>query len=530
MKKYISIILITLAVAGSSCKKNYLDLTVNPNSPSVTTPDLALSGALKTTADIVNGSDYIQYAAWVGYLSQSTGFQPFTNIEQYNFTSNDFTGAWGDNYLNISNYNALLQSTTDPYYQAIAKIMMAFDFEALVDNYNNVPYSQALQGAKNLNPAYDKGSDIYADLMKQLDAAIDMIQKAPAGTIAPTTSDIMYGGNMTSWLQFANTLKLRLCIRVVNVSSLESTFVTAVKATESLGYIDTSDPALVNPGYLNSDANGGQESPLWRNYGFNQSGGLQSDRQEYQANSFAANFFGNHNDPRLGWVYSISATPDAATATNLSENSAINLTADGEAVVSTTFGDSQPPLGTIGGKSGVQIAPSLIGTGLLASATQNAAIMTAAESLFLQAEAAARGIIDGDAATLYNAGITASFEFDDGGAATNYSNQAADDAAAADYYAQSSVAYPSDGSLDDQVKAIITQKWAALDVFGAFEAFNEERRTGYPNVPTSIYQGANAPNQVARIFYPIIEYATNAANVAAQGTINKFTSKIFWAK
>jgi len=170
------------------------------------------------------------------------------------------------------------------------------------------------------------------------------------------------------------------------------------------------------------------------------------------------------------------------------------------------------------------VSPSLIGTGILTSPSMSAVLLSAPESLFLQAEGVQRSIITiagSTPASLYEAGITASFEFD------NVPNA---DAAAITYYGQTAIAYPTGGSLAAQVQAIITQKWAALDVFGAFEAFNENRRTGYPAVPTSIYQGANAPHQVARIFYPFVEYATNAANVAAQGTIDKFSSKIFWAQ
>src|ERR1700744_604824 len=107
MKKYLLIIVISLVAAGSGCKKDYLDLTNNPNVPSVASPDLLLTGALKTSADIVNMGNYVQYAAWVGYLSQSTGFQPFVNVEEYQFTSNDFNGPWNDTYANLSNYNAL---------------------------------------------------------------------------------------------------------------------------------------------------------------------------------------------------------------------------------------------------------------------------------------------------------------------------------------------------------------------------------------------------------------------------------------
>jgi Starch-binding associating with outer membrane len=141
--------------------------------------------------------------------------------------------------------------------------------------------------------------------------------------------------------------------------------------------------------------------------------------------------------------------------------------------------------------------------------------------LFLQAEAAAKGLIPGSAATFYNEGIASSFEAD---AVPNA------DAAAATYAAQPAIAYPTGGSIDAQVQAIITQKWAALAIYGSLEAFNENRRTGFPAVPTSIFTSANAPNQVERIFYPFLEYETNAANVAAEGTINPFSSKIFWAK
>ena len=329
---------------------------------------------------------------------------------------------------------------------------------------------------------------------------------------------------MTNWLKFANTIKLRLAIRESTNPTLaadEATLVTAVKATQSLGYIDAnSDAATVNPGYLNNDANGGQQSPLWLNYGTTQTGGGQTDKSEFQANSFATNFFASNNDPRLIQVYSGSTTPNITTATGISAGASLNVQ-NGIGIVSTAFGVSQPPSGTINGTVVPVLVPSLVGPGMLKSPTMNATIMSAAESWFLQSEAAAKGIISGDPATFYNNGITASFEDD------MVPNA---DAAATTYYNQAAIKYPAGGTIDQQVAAIITQKWAALDVYGAFEAFNEERRTGIPNVPTSVYNGANAPNQVTRILYPFIEYETNSTNVTAQGAIGKFTSKIFWAK
>jgi len=513
MKKYISIIFFILIVAGSSCKKDFLDLSVNPNSPSVASPALLLSGALKTTAGIVNGGGYTMYENWVGYLSQATSYQPFVALEQYAFTTSSYD-VWTPNYLNIANYNALANAGAGPNYTAIAKIMIAYDFEQLVDNYNNVPYTQALQGTGNLTPAYDTGQSIYNDLMKQLDAAIVLIQGASASAVNPGSADVMYGGVMLNWIKFANTLKLRLAIRQ-STSVNNATANAAVTATAGLGYLDATNPAIVNPGYLNVDANGGQESPLWMNYGLNQSGAAQTNNQQYQANSYMATYLGTNNDPRLIQIYSNVSIPAGVTPANVTGGTLTQQS--GQNVVATPFGASSPPAA-----NGSALSVSKFGPGVLKSATMSAVVMSAAESLFLQAEANASGLLTtGSAATLYNAGIAASF-------ADDLVPSAA--AAAATYSAQAAIAYPAAGTFAQKQQAIITQKWVALAGYGALEAFNEERRTGYPNVPTSIYPGANAPNQVTRIFYPFIEYQTNSGNVPDASTINKFTSKIFWAK
>jgi len=497
MKKYLSIIFATLTLAGSSCKKDYLELSTNPNQPVTTTAQLALTGALKVTADITNNvgpgglGSYVTYACWMGYMSWSTSYQPNIALLSYQVTSASYD-YWTPLYLNIANYNAMKASTTNPYYQSIAEIMIAFDYQALVDNYNNVPYTEALQGTKNLNPKYDKGSAIYDDLLKRVDAAIVAIQTAQKSAVPPATpgtADIMYKGDMTKWLKFANTLKLRIALRQSNVSAKTSALKAAVAATQSIGYIDATTPGNVNPGYLNSDATGGQQSPLWRNYGTTQNGGAQTNKNQYQANSYGATVLTANSDVRGFVVYTTTSGAISATA----------------------LGVTQPPA----------VAPSKVGTGLLKSATMDAVIMSASEGLFLQAEGVKSGYITTSglsAATLYNAGISAS-----------YADLGLTAAQASTYLAANP--YPTAGTDAQQEQAIITEKWKALAIYGAFEAFNEFRRTGYPNnIPLSVYPGANPPNQVTRIPYPSVEYQTNAANVAAEGTISVFTSKIFWAK
>jgi hypothetical protein len=425
---------------------------------------------------------------------------------------------WTNYYINISNFNALSGSGAGPNYTAIAKIMTVFDYEALVDNYNNVPYSQALQGTGNLTPVYDNGTAIYDDLMKQLDAAIVLIQGAPASSLVPGAGDIVFNGTMSSWLKFANTLKLKLAIRQTNISAKTTALTAAVQATQTIGYLGAI-AAVANPGYLNSDSFGGQQSPMYLSYGVNAAGAALGSNPTYQANAYGAHYYGSNNDPRLTAVYSATTTANAAATTGLLDGDI--ETYNGVTVVASPFGDGTPPNGIIPpGTTRTNLSPSKFGPGVLKSPTQNANILSSAEGYFLQAEGAARGYITGTAATLYNAGITASFVDDNLSAAQ-----------AATYYAQAQIVYPAAAPLETQIKAIIVQKWAALNLYGAFEAFNEYRRTGYPSdIPLSITPGANAPNQVTRIPYPNIEYSTNATNVAAQGTIGIFTSKIFWAK
>ncbi|MBB6111813.1 Starch-binding associating with outer membrane [Mucilaginibacter lappiensis] len=493
MKKYLSIIFTVLAIAGSSCKKDYLgELTNNPNTPSVASPSLLLSGSLKTTAGIINGSLFRQYGGYMGFISRSTGYQVFANFDQYAFTTADFD-VWSPTYANLSNYNTIINANAGANYTAIAKIMTVYDYQILVDSYNNVPYTQALQGTKNLTPAFDTGTSIYDDLLKQLDAALGLIKGAPASDANPGIADIMFAGDMTKWSKFANTLKLRLALRQTNLTAKTSALKTAVAATQSTGYLGTGLAAKVNPGYTNSDAFGGQQSPFYINFGYTQSGSGQLGQQQYQANTYGINFYNNNNDPRVSRVYALNK--------------------DGNVIGSAFGGTATIP---------AQKDPSKLGPGAIPAATMDAVILASPEALFLQAEAVERGYITGDAQALYNAGIAASF-------ADNGVPNAA--TAASTYYAQSSVAYPVNGTPDAQIKAIIVQKWAALNPYGMLEAFNEFRRTGYPNdIPLSIYPGVNAPNQVTRIFYPVVVYSTNATNVGAQGTINQFTSKIFWAK
>lgn len=75
---------------------------------------------------------------------------------------------WNSTYDNLQNYQYVLDNTVGSteyaYYNAAAKVMKAYNYELLVNTYNDVPYSEAFKGTNKLQPKYDKAEDIYRDL------------------------------------------------------------------------------------------------------------------------------------------------------------------------------------------------------------------------------------------------------------------------------------------------------------------------------------------------------------------------------
>ena len=391
------------------------------------------------------------------------------------------------------------------YTVAVAKILKAWGFQAIVDAYGTAPYSQAFKGSENFFPAYDNGKAIYDSSIMQLDNAINIIQNAPTTATNLGSNDIMFQGDMTKWLKFANTLKLRFIIRQSNVISATDASAELAKTT-SAGYL-TSD-ALVNPGYLNTE---GKQNPYWSSFGVSPGGSLYSDGYNYvRGGGAAVDFFKGNNDPRLFYVYA----PDGSVPTDASFFTVDTTYSDYHGVY---YGDRQSASaqnnsGTVG-----------IGHGVMSGPKASVPLMLAAESYFLQAEAAFRGWTSGDAQSLYEKGIKASFEYlyTAGG-----DSKSAADAAAASYISANA------GTVS--IQNIIDQKWAALAGINSFESWNEYRRTGFPPnsiLPSTKYPG-NSRRIPTRLMFPISEQNTNQDNykaAVAQGNDPQST-KVFWMK
>jgi hypothetical protein len=493
MKKLI-ILLTVLLVLGSACKKDFLSVNEkNPNNASAVPASFILPAALNQTSICMNtpGNNSFVYQ-WHGLWSISGGYSQDLNMTQYNLLNSHFQGDWNNAYLNLQNYDYIEKASSTASlksFRAIAKIMKAYRYQILVDLYGNVPYSQALKTDQGiLKPKYDDQQAIYEDLVVQLDTAMNLIATTSVDAEAIGAKDIIFGGNMGKWAKFANTLKLRILMNQSGMTGRDSYITTAIATTASVGYMGAGEGAWLNPGYLQS---AGKMNPFWERF-YKQDNSQQADGLGYfVAGQDACDFLTANNDPRKLRFF------QAYTGTSIQGN---------------YFG--VVPLQTVPNTS-------KIGPGMLRAYNQNAPILTDIESLFLQAEAAQRGFIPGSAKTFYESAVTSSIIYEGGtlGTAAN----------AATYLAQAAKPLVNFDVAPNKLQTILTQKWCALNGLSAYPIWTDYRRTGYPDfIHWSTDPLKKNETPPVRLLYPQTEISTNNDNVLLQGTIDLFTSKIFW--
>jgi hypothetical protein len=550
MKRLFNILMVCgLVVTATSCKK-YLDVNQNPNAPTSSTPDLVLPQAIVSTAAYtVTFNNYGAYTD--GQQANAGGYGAFGAQTTYNFSTTDYTTLFSNSYDNINDYQYIINNTTndgnDRLFNASARIMRAFAYQRLVDTYGDVPYTEAVKGAALTTPKYDKAEAIYTDLFAQLNTAIASIDNANAGVIQIATGtsgkiDVLFGGDMQKWKTFANTIKLRMLIRIQNVASLASVF-TAEKA-KLAGFTNVNfitDDAIVQPGYTGGQD--GKQNPMWNTYAFTYTGTAAGSGLSQEPTAYAVGFYDGKKiaDPARGAVVYKSLTASTGQ-----------------------LGNSNNPTSPNGSGwfSGGGTGTSGAGVGVLKSPSMGQPIMLAAESYFLQAEANTIGLIGtladaqgfpaaagGTGGNFYK-GIEASFKYlykDQNG---GYSYVAGGKSYTSDQAKADAFAYVTGGAnaanllvqfntltqQTQRLEAIITQKWIALNFITGDECYNEYRRTGYPKTvvggtavtnKASLLSASTAPDRLpTRIQYPSSEYALNSSNVPA--AVNNFTSKIFW--
>jgi hypothetical protein len=479
--------LLTVVLLLTSCE-DYLDVNTDPNNPTSVSPDLVLPVGHKYTGQLMQQDRRISHLGnmFMYNWSQSDGFSWYTDEFKYNVTSSFYRNIFRLSYSQaLKQYQILsqLEGPENENYRAIGIVMKAFHFQLLVDMYGDVPYTEALLRKDNATPVYDDAQTIYNALIMELDTAINLIKTADPIATIPGDDDCVFNGEMTSWVQFANSIKLRIFTRESDVMDV-SAGVAAIIA-EGSGFI--TDDVLVNPGYLVEE---GKQNPMWDQLGWDVSGTQTLSSKATCATDYIVGYLGGTYDPRIDFIYERPETGHLGVMQGLLD-------------YDTPVVDAYIPE-----------LVSNIGPGILQSATMGACIFTLAENYFNQAELVQKGDMTGDAGVLYAAGVQASFDYLGAGDASTYLGQGINLTGWA-------------ASAGSELEAIITQKWIATNGITAEQSWFDYSRTGFPsNLPVSDL--ASTPDRPVRLFYIADEISSNGDNVPAQP--HAFNDKIFWAK
>ena len=453
----------------TSCRQE-LDINVDPNNPSQASLSGLLSGSQVGFAFALGGEGTRMPAAvvqhYAGHRNQSLRYA------QYRITSSDTDGTWTALYNTLMDMKELenkAAASGNQAYLGVSKILQAHAFSVTTDLFGDIPFSQALQGRANITPVYDKQEDIYPALITMIDEGLAALTAATE-TIS---GDIVYGGNVTKWKKYGNSLKLRL---LNHLSSRQPNAAANFLATNP-SLIDTSaDDAKVAFGSVASNAN-----PI---YQFD----VLSGRKDQAVASTIVNKMRALSDPRVSVYFNPVANNNSGLQGQYLGNTPGNDTDDS--------GENEY---------------SRVGSAY-ASIKAPVVLMSAAEVNFIKAEVYYRASNAASAQAAYQAAITQDF------AALGLSSSAAA------YLANANVAY--NGTL----QRIMEQKWITM-FQASYESWVDWRRTGFPALTPA---ASNVTSNVIprNLPYPDVEINSNRANlVAGPGVPIPYTglsNRVWW--
>lgn len=469
-----------IGVVFSACTDDITDYNVDPKNPEIVPAATTFTNAEKNLADLINtmGVGTNVFRLWAQHWTETT----YNDEANYDVIGRDLSdGYWTAIYTNVLNdlkssreaIDLDVVTTEDVKANQLAVIttLEVYAYQVLVDLNGDVPYTETLNIYEDSFPAYDDAATIYQDLIQRI---TDAQATLADGGASFGSADIFYNGDTTKWRKFANSLKLRLGMRLadVNATLAETTVSEAFEA----GVFESSDDSAI----INYKLSAPNTNPVYELFVLDNRG------EDYIAGKTSVDYLQSFNDPRIDDFFDENLDTTAVYVG-----------------------------GPIGGNNSyanyTHIDPNLV-----ENPEAPGAILEYYEVQFFLAEAVERGFIAGSAEAYYNEAVTASILKYNG-------TQAEVDA----YLAQPEVAYAT--AAGDFEQKIGTQKWVALFNRG-FEAWTEWRRLDYPDfLVNSVLSDLPVPN---RVFYPTTEPAVNGENYdAAVQNLNgddDLYTKVFW--
>ncbi len=475
MKYYKLLTVIILSGLLFSCE---LPDNINPKMAEVVPASAVFTNAEAGLVEQINSLD--QNANISRLLAQYNAQTTYYGESQWNFYDRGLPDAmWESLYRNIlldfqeaERLLDLEMGTPEEIkinQRAIIDILEVYAYHVLVDINGDVPYSEALQGRDNMTPVYDDAAEIYADLIERL---TDDAAKLDNAYGSMDEADIMYGGDIDSWSRFANSLQLRLAMRLADVNPALSESAATAAIARGVFTDQTQSAALVYFGitpHVNS---------IYSNM-------IEAGRRDFVISNTIIDTMNAINDPRREYYFT---------------------TVDGE-YIGGLYG-YRNVYGQCSHFSPVMLEPDF-----------PAILLDYVEIEFLLAEAAAREYdgITGSAQSHYNEAVTQSF-LAWGGTAGEASS----------YLAQPEISYSGGTTANDFRKKIGLQKWIALYNRG-LEGWAEWRRFDTPVF--NIARNKTADDIPMRMPYPYNEDNLNITNYNAAATAiggDLVSTRIFW--
>ena len=503
--------LLIVPALGTACRDAYDSLFLDPDKSTTAKIEYLFTQGL-TDADfpIAYGEWYWQVYNNVAAWAQVSGTQNDVNMMRP--LSDQWQNTWTDYYTRAAMdlreihviYDALPEDQKASYevYLHLGKIVNAFTTARTTDLWGDMPYSEAFTArqtvGQNLFPKFDSQESVYDAILKDLKDASDTLRSLTLIHPALAKQDLLLKGNVLGWRRFANSLRLRLAMRLSDVALSKAQAI----AQEIIG-----DPATYPLVEADSQNVAWYMDPTWV-FDHNSLGNRSRATSELPEKAWAPKVMLDRmvasNDPRLAVVFdtvfdTLSTTP--------------------RYVGLPSSPDSQPAT--------VDSAHFSRLNALMFRRNDNfpGYVMTAAEVEFLKAEAYMRGWAAGDPKAAYDSALRLSvamyYDTYNRNSAVSPKVATPSPAAVTAFVNDSLVVY--NGTLE----RIATQKWIHFGIVQPYEAWAELRRTDYPVLPPDRL-GGRLLERTVRIVYPSSEIASNGQNYEAVRAKDTPTTRVWW--
>ena len=467
------VFLMILGGLWSACTGKFQEINTNPNNPEVVPTTQVLTYVQRAYCGMFGD-------VWYNYNESSSMAGQVTKIRyideaRYVYREGTVNNMFNTPYVNfLKNLNKIIEYESvdngNKNMVAAARIFKAYIFQVMTDHLGDIPYFNAFKVLdKNYYPEYDPQKDIYADLIREVQAAVAMIDVNPPVPMRFGNADFFFAGDMNRWKKFGNSLLLRMAIRLSYVEpNTAKTLISGILANEANVMQSNADNCIFRwPGSPYAE-------PL---------SNAEIARKDYGMANVIIGVLKETADPRLPVYAAPAPEPDAVNGTY--KGMPVGLKREWEprgefapnsiSPVGARFRNTQAPF------SGITC------------------LMRYSEIEFIKAEAYERGLATGDAKAAYEKGILASLEENGvGGSANAYLSQ---DKVAFDTpqipnllwaSVEQTAASPELNSIANatvaasvKLQKIAYQKWLALFTTGP-EAWAEMRRTDIPVIGPAI--------------------------------------------